>query len=97
MIHHIHLPRLFLYSNASSLLERIKVEAFPRLTERISRCDGYPTVAHRFLSIAGLFHAIMWAGGPAMPSPGEPQAEPTIAKAQRQTRGPCSYRSQAAR
>ena len=23
----------------------------------------------------------MWAGGPAMPSPGEPQAEPTIAKA----------------
>src|ERR1700719_2429812 len=25
--------------------------------------------------------AIMWAGGPAMPSPGEPQAEPSIAKA----------------
>jgi hypothetical protein len=23
----------------------------------------------------------MWAGGPAMPSPGEPQAEPTIGKA----------------
>jgi hypothetical protein len=23
----------------------------------------------------------MWAGGPAMPSPGDPQAEPTIAKA----------------
>ena len=23
----------------------------------------------------------MWAGGPAMPSPGEPQAEPTIEKA----------------
>src|SRR6266436_4012445 len=27
------------------------------------------------------WNAIMWAGGPAMPSPGEPQAEPTIAKA----------------
>jgi hypothetical protein len=26
-------------------------------------------------------NAIMWAGGPAIPSPGEPQAEPTIAKA----------------
>jgi hypothetical protein len=23
----------------------------------------------------------MWTGGPAMPSPGDPQAEPTIAKA----------------
>lgn len=23
----------------------------------------------------------MWAGGPAMPSPGDPQAEPTIGKA----------------
>jgi hypothetical protein len=27
------------------------------------------------------WNAIMWAGGPAMPSPGEPQAEPTIGKA----------------
>jgi hypothetical protein len=27
------------------------------------------------------WNAIVWAGGPAMPSPGEPQAEPTIAKA----------------
>src|SRR5258705_7269563 len=27
------------------------------------------------------WNAIMWAGGPAMPSPGEPQAEPTIRKA----------------
>jgi hypothetical protein len=27
------------------------------------------------------WNAIMWAGGPAMPSPGDPQAEPTIAKA----------------
>jgi hypothetical protein len=27
------------------------------------------------------WNAIMWAGGPAMPSLGEPQAEPTIAKA----------------
>jgi hypothetical protein len=27
------------------------------------------------------WNAIMWAGGPAMPSPDEPQAEPTIAKA----------------
>jgi hypothetical protein len=27
------------------------------------------------------WNAIMWAGGPAMPSPGEPQAEPTVAKA----------------
>lgn len=26
-------------------------------------------------------NAIMWAGGPAMPSPGDPQAEPTIGKA----------------
>jgi len=29
----------------------------------------------------GAWNAIMWAGGPAMPSPGEPQAEPTIGKA----------------
>jgi hypothetical protein len=27
------------------------------------------------------WNAIMWAGGPAMPSPGEPQAAPTIATA----------------
>ena len=27
------------------------------------------------------WNAIMWAGGSAMPSPGEPQAEPTIGKA----------------
>src|SRR5664279_5483891 len=27
------------------------------------------------------WNAIMWAGGPAMPSPGDPQAEPTFAKA----------------
>jgi hypothetical protein len=27
------------------------------------------------------WNAIMWAGGPAMPSPGNPIAEPTIAKA----------------
>jgi hypothetical protein len=27
------------------------------------------------------WNAIMWAGGPAMPSPGDPQAEPAIAKA----------------
>src|ERR1700716_3978390 len=27
------------------------------------------------------WNAIMWAGGPAMPSPGDPQAEPEIAKA----------------
>ena len=27
------------------------------------------------------WNAIMWAGGPAMPSPGESQAEPTIGKA----------------
>jgi hypothetical protein len=27
------------------------------------------------------WNAIMWAGGPAMPSPGEPQAKPAIAKA----------------
>src|SRR4030095_14535983 len=27
------------------------------------------------------WNAIMWPGGPAMPSPGEPQPEPTIAKA----------------
>src|SRR3954449_3514422 len=27
------------------------------------------------------WNAIMWAGGPAMPSPGDPQAEPTIGKA----------------
>lgn len=27
------------------------------------------------------WNAIMWAGGPAMPSPGEAQANPTIAKA----------------
>ena len=27
------------------------------------------------------WNAIMWAGGPAMPWPGEPQAEPTIGKA----------------
>lgn len=27
------------------------------------------------------WNAIMWAGGPAMPSSGEPQANPTIAKA----------------
>ena len=27
------------------------------------------------------WNAIMWAGGPAMPSPDEPQAEPTVAKA----------------
>jgi hypothetical protein len=27
------------------------------------------------------WNAIMWTGGPAMPSPGDPQAEPTIGKA----------------
>jgi hypothetical protein len=27
------------------------------------------------------WNAIMWAGAPAMPSPGDPQAEPTIGKA----------------
>src|SRR4051812_48849957 len=27
------------------------------------------------------WNAIMWAGGPAMPSPGDPQAEPTISNA----------------
>jgi hypothetical protein len=27
------------------------------------------------------WNAIMWAGGPAMPSPGDPQAEPTIGNA----------------
>jgi hypothetical protein len=27
------------------------------------------------------WNAIIWAGGPAMPSPGDPQAEPTIGKA----------------
>jgi hypothetical protein len=27
------------------------------------------------------WNAIMWAGGPAMPSPGDPQAEPTNGKA----------------
>jgi hypothetical protein len=27
------------------------------------------------------WNAIMWSGGPAMPSPGEPQADPTIGKA----------------
>jgi hypothetical protein len=27
------------------------------------------------------WNAIMWAAGPAMPSPGDPQAEPTIGKA----------------
>jgi hypothetical protein len=27
------------------------------------------------------WNAIMWTGGPAMPSPGEPQANPTIGKA----------------
>jgi hypothetical protein len=27
------------------------------------------------------WNAVMWAGGPALPSPGDPQAEPTIRKA----------------
>jgi hypothetical protein len=39
------------------------------------------------------WNAIMWAGGPAMPSPGEPQAEPTIAK--RSTAAMTSWRRSA--
>src|SRR4051812_2360478 len=31
-------------------VERIKAEEFPRVTERVSRCDHCPTVAHKFLS-----------------------------------------------
>jgi hypothetical protein len=36
------------------------------------------------------WNAVVWAGGPAMPSPGEPQAEPTIAKA---VKAKCDLRS----
>src|SRR6476620_967303 len=49
-----------------SVLIRSAAEAKMREADRLE-CEAW--------------NAIMWAGGPAMPSPGEPQAEPTIAKA----------------
>lgn len=39
------------------------------------------SAAERRLGRPTGWNAIMWAGGPAMPSSGEPQAEPTIGKA----------------
>jgi hypothetical protein len=51
---------------AQSVLIRTAAEAKIREADRLE-CDAW--------------NAIMWAGGPAMPSPGEPQANPTIAKA----------------
>src|SRR5436305_1283672 len=49
-----------------SMLIRSAAEAKLREADRLE-CEAW--------------NAIMWAGGPAMPSPREPQAEPTIAKA----------------
>src|ERR1700704_973695 len=49
-----------------SVLIRSAAEAKIRETDRLE-CEAW--------------NAIMWAGGPAMPSPGEPQAEPTIGRA----------------
>ena len=48
------------------MLIRTAAEAKLREAERLE-CDAW--------------NAIMWEGGPAMPSPDEPQANPTIAKA----------------
>jgi hypothetical protein len=49
-----------------SLLIRSAAEAKIREADRLE-CEAW--------------NAIMWAGGPAMPSPGDPQAEPTAGKA----------------
>ena len=49
-----------------SVLIRTAAEAKLREADRLE-CEAW--------------NAIMWAGGPAMPSPGDPQAEPTIGKA----------------
>jgi hypothetical protein len=49
-----------------SVLIRSAAEAKLRKADRLE-CEAW--------------NAIMWAGGPAMPSPSEPQAEPTIGKA----------------
>lgn len=51
---------------AESLIIRTAAEAKLRQADRLE-CDAW--------------NAIMWAGGPAMPSPGEAQANPTIGKA----------------
>lgn len=51
---------------AQSVLIRSAAEEKLREADRLE-CDAW--------------NAIMWAGGPAMPSPDEPQANPTIAKA----------------
>jgi hypothetical protein len=51
---------------AQSVLIRSAAEEKLREADRLE-CDAW--------------NAIMWAGGPAMPSPGEPQANPTIGKA----------------
>ena len=51
---------------AESVLIRTAAEEKIREADKLE-CDAW--------------NAIMWAGGPAMPSPGEPQAEPTIGKA----------------
>ena len=51
---------------AQSVLIRGAAEEKLREADRLE-CDAW--------------NAIMWAGGPAMPSPGEPQANPTIRKA----------------
>jgi hypothetical protein len=48
-----------------SVLIRSAAEAKPREADRLE-CEAW--------------NAIMWAGGPAMPSLGDPQAEPTIAQ-----------------
>lgn len=51
---------------AESVMIRSAAEAKLQEADRLE-CDAW--------------NAIMWAGGPAMPSPGEAQANPTIAKA----------------
>lgn len=61
-----HAPGLHNSQYRASLLIRSTAEAKIREADRLE-CEAW--------------NAIMWAGGPAMPSPGDPQAEPTIGKA----------------
>jgi hypothetical protein len=57
----------------------IHARPLPSIGPDPQRRRGETPGADRLEREAG--NAIMWAGGPAMPSPGEPQAEPTIGKA----------------
>src|SRR6266567_2891344 len=59
-------PRIIHSYLKESVLIRSAAEAKIREADRLE-CEAW--------------NAIMWAGGPAMPSPGDPQAEPTIGKA----------------